>query len=416
MGFKKWVIDFLGGQMVDENGTAFDAVVNKRQIANLAYKELSINICINLIANALSQCTCRTYENGVEVKGQDYYVLNVRPNRNENSGTFWHKAVEKMVYDGEALIVNVKGNLYVADSYAVNEYPLLENSYDCVTIGNLTLNKKFRQDEVIILRLNNNNIKKLIDSLYSSYEEMLDLCIEKYRIDNQQKYILELDNVKAGDKMFNDRFKDVLQGQLQDFLDNQNTVLPLFKGQTLTDVSKSGGATSNDFQGLIDNLFKTVAQAFNIPLNLLTAKSDNITRDIKQFLVLTIEPIASMISDELSAKLYDGYEGFKNNNYVKVDTSEISHIDVLELSTAIDKLISSGAFSINELRAITGFNPIDEEFADKHFITKNYALADSMLKKPDVQLEPEPQTEPDVQPEPEPSEPDGQNEGGEEDE
>lgn len=422
MSLKSWIVDFLGGTMIDKEGVVLDTVYDKRQMASLAYKELAISICINLIANALSQCTCRTYENGVEVKGQDYYVLNVRPNRNENSGTFWHKAVEKMIYNGECLIVNVKGNLYVADSYAVNEYPLLENSYDCVTVGNLTLNKKFRQDEVIILRLNNNNIKKLIDSLYSSYEEMLDLCIEKYRIDNQQKYILELDNVKAGDKMFNDRFKDVLQGQLNDFLANQNTVLPLFKGQTLTNVSKSGGASSNDFQGLIDNLFKTVAQAFNIPLNLLYAKSDNITRDIKQFLVLTIEPIASMISDELSAKLYDGYNGFITNSYVKVDTSDISHVDILEMANAIDKLVSSGAFTINELRTITGFNRIDEEFANKHFMTKNYCLADDMLNNLDDDEiigeipELEPQTEPDVQPEPEPSEPDVQNEGGEEDE
>ena len=423
MSLKSWIVDFLGGTMIDKEGVVLDTVYDKRQMASLAYKELAISICINLIANALSQCTFRTYEKGVEVFNQNHYILNIRPNNNYSSGTFWHKAVEKMIYNGECLIVNVKGNLYVADSYAVNEYPLLGNSYDCVSIEILTLNKKFRQDEVIVLKLNNNNIKKLIDSLYSSYEEMLDLCIEKYRIDNQQKYILELDNVKAGDKMFNDRFKDVLQGQLNDFLANQNTVLPLFKGQTLTNVSKSGGASSNDFQGLIDNLFKTVAQAFNIPLNLLYAKSDNITRDIKQFLVLTIEPIASMKSDELSAKLYDGYNGFITNSYVKVDTSDISHVDILEMANAIDKLVSSGAFTINELRTITGFNRIDEEFADKHFMTKNYCLADDMLNNLDddeiigeiPELE-SIESEPDVQPEPEPSESDVQNEGGEEDE
>ena len=383
MGLKSWIVDLLGGKIVDTDGNPIDAVVSKRELANIAYKELAINICINLIANAISQCTCRTYEKGVEVFNQSHYILNVRPNNNESSGAFWHKAMEKMIYNGECLIVNVKGNLYVADSYTTNEYPLLENSYESITINNLTLNKRFYQDEVILLKLNNNNIKKLIDGLYVSYEEMLDLCIQKYQLDNQEKYVLELDNVKAGDKFFNDRFKDMLQGQLNDFLGSQNAVLPLFKGQTLTNVSKTGSASSNDFQALIDSLFKTVAQAFNIPLNLLYAKSDNITRDIKQFLVLTVEPIASMISDELSAKLYDGYNGFINNNYVKVDTSEISHVDILEMANAIDKLVSSGAFTINELRHITGFNKINEEFADKHFMTKNYCLADDMLSNLD---------------------------------
>ena len=238
----------------------------------------------------------------------------------------------------------------------------------------------FRQDEVILLRLNNINIKRLIDSLYNSYEEMLELCIEKYRIDNQQKYVLELDNVKVGDRMFNDKFKEVMQGQLQDFLENQNAVLPLFKGQTLNDISKTGGTTSNDFQGLIENLFKTVAQAFNIPLNLLFGKSENITRDTKQFLVLTIEPIASMISEELSAKLYDGYEGFINKSYVRLDTSDIRHVDILEMANAVDKVLSSGILSINEIRETIGYNVIEEEYANKHWMTKNYSLAEDMLK------------------------------------
>lgn len=388
-GFKEFVVNFLGGTMVDSDGNPIGTVASQQELANLAYKELAISICINLIANAISQCTARTYEKGVEVLGQNHYILNIRPNINESSSILWHKAVEKMVYDGEALIVNVKGCLYVADSYTTNEFPILGNSYENVRIGTLSLNKVFRQDEVILLRLSNTNIKRLIDSLYNSYEEMLELCIEKYRIDNQQKYVLELDNVKTGDPQFNKKFKEVMQGQLQDFLENQNAVLPLFKGQTLNDISKSGGTTSNDFQGLIENLFKTVAQAFNIPLNLLFGKTDNITRETKQFLVLTIEPIASMISEELSAKLYDGYDGFINKNYVRLDTSDIRHVDILEMANAVDKVLSSGILSINEIRETIGYNIIEEEYANKHWMTKNYSLAEDMLKP----ALPEPQKE-----------------------
>lgn len=378
MSIKTSFKSFLKG-FLEEEITNPDAVIGKEEVARLAYKELAISTCINLIANAISQCTARTYENNTEVFGQSHYILNVRPNINESSTMLWHKAVEKMVNNGEAIIVNLNGSLYVADSYIVNEYPIKGHIYEGVVIGNLSLNKKFRQDEVIVLRLNNVNVKRLIDGLYSSYEEMLNLCTEKYKQDNQQKYILELDNVKVGDKMFNDKYREAMQEQLGDFLNNQNAVLPLFKGQTLTDVSKTSSASSNDFQSLIENLFRTVAQAFNIPVDLLFGKTDNIDKVTKQFLTFTIEPIASMISEELSSKLYDGFIGFQKGNYVRIDTSDIQHINVLELATAIDKLISSGAFSINELRAMTGFNELDEEFADKHWMTKNYSLAEDML-------------------------------------
>lgn len=382
MGIKTSFKSFLKG-FLEEEITSADAVIGKKEIANLAYKELAISTCINLIANAISQCTARTYENNTEVFGQSHYILNVRPNINESSTMLWHKAVEKMVNNGEAIIVNISGNLYVADSYIVNEYPIKGHIYESVVIGNLQLNKKFRQDEVIVLRLNNVNIKRLIDGLYNSYEEMLNLCTEKYKQDNQQKYVLELDNVKVGDKMFNDKYREAMQEQLGDFLNNQNAVLPLFKGQTLTDVSKTSSASSNDFQSLIENLFRTVAQAFNIPVDLLFGKTDNIDKVTKQFLTFTIEPIASMISEELSAKLYDGFIGFQKGDYVRIDTSDIQHISILEMATAIDKLISSGAFTINEVRALTGYNKVNEEYGDVHFITKNYSTMDAMLNPVD---------------------------------
>lgn len=372
--FKSFLKGFL-----DEEMTSQSAVIGKKELTNLAYKELAISTCINLIANAISQCTARTYENNIEIFGQEHYILNVRPNINESSTMLWHKAIEKMVHNGEAIIVNINGCLFVADSYVVNEYPIKGNIYESVVIGNLSLNKKFNQGEVIVLKLNNTNIKRLIDGLYSSYEEMLNLCTEKYKQDNQQKYVLELDNLKVGDKGFNDKYREAMQEQLGEFLNSQNAVLPLFKGQTLTDVSKTSSASSNDFQSLIENLFKTVAQSFNIPLDLLFGKTDNIEKVTKQFLTFTIEPIASMISEELSAKLYDGFVGFQKGNYVRLDTSDIQHISILEMATAIDKLISSGAYTINEVRALTGYNKINEEFGDKHFITKNYSTMDDML-------------------------------------
>lgn len=409
--FKEWVINFLEAPLLDENGVPFETVEVTRQMSSLAYKELGINMCVNLIANSISQCTCRTYENKEEMFGQNYYILNVRPNINENSSMFWHKAIEHLIYQGECLIVNVKGCLYVAESYNVNEFPIKGNIFEGVTIGNLQLNKKFKQDEVIYLKLNNTNIKRVIDNLYNSYDEMLNLCIEKYEIDNQQKYTLELDNVKVGDKLFNEKFGDIIQEQLYKFLNNNNTVLPLYKGQQLTNVSKQGTVSSNDFQSLIENLFKTIAQAFGIPLNLLYGKSDNITRDIKQFLTLTIEPIASMISEELSDKLYNGFEGFVNNNYVKLDTSDIRHIDILEMASAIDKILASGVCSINELRDIVGFNELDEEWADKHWMTKNYALAESMLNPPKEEYDNNEVLDNEVV-----NEPSETDEGGEEDE
>jgi hypothetical protein len=78
-----------------------------------------------------------------------------------------------------------------------------------------------------------------------------------------------------------------------------------------------------------------------------------------------------MISEEINRKR-NGYAGFANGNYLKIDSKSIKHIDLLSVSTAIDKLISSGAFCINDIRKLVGEEPINEAWAKQHYITKNY--------------------------------------------
>ena len=65
---------------------------------------------------------------------------------------------------------------------------------------------------------------------------------------------------------------------------------------------------------------------------------------------------------------------------MRLDTSDIRHVDILEMANAVDKVLSSGILSINEIRETIGYNVIEEEYANKHWMTKNYSLAEDMLK------------------------------------
>ena len=47
---------------------------------------------------------------------------------------------------------------------------------------------------------------------------------------------------------------------------------------------------------------------------------------------------------------------------------------------SIDKLISSGVECVNDVRALLGQPLINEDWAWKHFITKNYAEIEKVLK------------------------------------
>ena len=52
----------------------------------------------------------------------------------------------------------------------------------------------------------------------------------------------------------------------------------------------------------------------------------------------------------------------------------------MAVATAIDKLISSGVFTINDIREVMGQPPIDAEWANTNFMTKNYATLEELMK------------------------------------
>ena len=377
MSIKTWFMDFLGNAKNDK-GEIIESVIEEK-VQEIYYKELAIQTAITLIANAIAKCEIKVYEKNREVKNETYYTLNISPNKNENSSQLWHKSIEKMIYDNESIIIEVGNSLYCASSYSVEEYPILGNLYKGVVIGNLQLNKTFKSEEVFRLKLNNAHIKKLIDGLYEQYGELMSYAAKNYKKSNGTKYKLILDQVKASDEKFQETYREVVQKQLKDFIENDNAVYPQYKGYDLQDVSSTANKDSSDFRNLRKEMFEIVAQAFQIPVSLMLGNITNMNEITKTFLTFCIDPIADMISEEITRKTSGNYDNWVKGNYIKVDTSTINHIDILDVAEKADKLIASGTCCIDEVREIIGFDKLGTEFSQKHFITKNYDTVENRL-------------------------------------
>ena len=377
MSIKTWFMDFLGNAK-NNKGEIIESVIEEK-VQEIYYKELAIQTAITLIANAIAKCEIKIYEKNREVKNKTYYTLNVSPNKNENSSQLWHKAIEKMVYDNESIIVEVGDGLYCADSYSVEEYPIIGNLYKGVAIGNLQLNKTFKSEGVFRLQLNNAHIKKLIDGLYEQYGQLMSYAAKNYKKSNGTKYKLVLDQVKASDEKFQETYREVVQKQLKDFVENENAVYLQYKGYDLQDVSPTTNKDSSDFRNLRKEMFEIVAQAFQIPVSIMLGNITNMNEIVKIFLTFCIDPIADMISEEITRKTSGNYDNWVKGNYIKVDTSTINHIDILDVAEKADKLIASGTCCIDEVREIIGFDKLSTEFSQKHFITKNYDTVENRL-------------------------------------
>lgn len=355
--------------------------VTAQMMEQVAFKELALHIAISYIANTLSKCEFKTFEGNEEKKGLLYYRLNVSPNPNQNASQFINQLIENYFYNGEALVVMHNDMLYCADSFDVDDTnPLKEYIYYNVSFNGQQLKKKYRASEVFHYKLDNQNVKNLIDLLYTQYGEIIALALQTFKATNGRKYKLLLENYKAGDPAFVQVFENVIKTQLKTFIENDNSVYPQFKGTDLQEFeNKAGRANTTDIIAMRKEIFETTAQAFKIPLTMMYGNITNINEVVKVYLSFCIDPIADMLSEETTRKKYS-MEEWERGSYVEVDTSCINYVDILEVADKADKAIASGLASIDDLRPRVRLKPLDTDFSTSHFITKNYELAENMLK------------------------------------
>lgn len=352
--------------------------VTQKLLEQIAFKELALHIAISYIANTMSKCEIKTFENGVEVKDKLYYMLNVSPNPNQNSSQFINKFVEKYFYDGHSLIIPKNDGLYCADSFDIEDSnPLKENIFFNLGFNSYTLPGEHRAKDVFYMKLDNKNVKAIVDSLYMHYGEVISTALAAYKRTNGTKYKLLLEQYRAGDAVFEKLYNDVIQKQLKTFIENDNAVYPQYKGLDLQEFSSKTPHKTDDIVAMRKEIFETTAQAFKIPLSMMYGNITNMNEIVKVYLSFCIDPLADMVSEEFTRK-YHGFTGWKNGNYIKVDTSSINHVDILEVANEVYNLVGAG-FSLDELRDRLDKQKLNTEFSRTHFLSKNFVPAEDML-------------------------------------
>ncbi|MCT8978661.1 phage portal protein [Clostridium sp. CX1] len=372
MKFLDWVKDFFG---VDQSTVYLNQQAIATQETQLAIETFAISSAVNLISSAVSKCEFKTYLNGKELKGDEYYLWNVEPNKNQNSSQFIQELVSKLLYNNECLVIEVNGQLIVADSFYQNEYATLENSFVNVAKGTMSFNKTFRMSEVLYFKLGNDDIRVLLSNLLKGYNSLLNMAIGKYRRSGGRKGILDIDSTATGNPEYQKRFDDLMNNRFKKYFEAENAVLPLHKGFNYEEQNGEGSKKSTsemvDISSITKEAFERVAQAFRMPPALLRGDIADIGKLTDNFLTFCIDPIVDMISEEANRKRF-GKNAFLKGSYLKVDTTCIKHSDIFSISEAFDKLVASGGYSIDELRIKVGDTPLNMPWSRKHWMTKNY--------------------------------------------
>lgn len=351
-------------------------------------RETAFHACVNLIANCISKCELKTYKNGKNEKSAEWYRWNVQPNPNMNATEFWQKLVHRLYEDNEALIIpRPNGDLYVADQFVCdNTQAFNPHTYSSILIDGYSYPPVLYEDQVFYFTLHDCNIKLLLDSVTTLYGKLIASFLNNYTKGSGSRGVLSIDQIAESEDEFDDNMNQLLNEDFKKFYNEQNAVLPLFSGYTYNELSHdvSPGFDTRDFNGQIKDIFELYAMAFGIPKVLITGDVQDTSKAVDNLLTFALDPVLEMISDELNRKLFDR-ERYLTGTYVQWRTNTIRHIDIMDAANSVEKLISSGFCSIDDLRELNGLDRLNTPWSMQYFMTKNFSTVEEVLKSLDIE-------------------------------
>jgi len=348
----------------------------------LAIEEFAIWMAISLIAGTIAKCEFKTFINGKENKGDEYYLWNIEPNANQNKYEFIQELVAKFLFKNECLVVGVSDQLIIADSFNRKRYAIYPDIFSDVSRYDFNFERNFSAQDTMYFASNYQDIRMLLSRLFSGYSDLLDMAVKKYKSNGGRKGILRIDKTASGDKEFQSKIDDLFLNRFKSYFENQNAVVHLPKGFEYNEIPGEGSKKSTsditDISGITMEAMTRVAQAFRIPSALLQGDIAGTYDVVSDFITFCIEAHTGMIETEINRKRY-GKKAYTSGTCLKIDTTKIRSVDIFKIGASASQLVSSALYSPDEMRKKIGEQPINKWWSQQYYMTKNFGEINTII-------------------------------------
>lgn len=381
------ILDKIFKNSNGEYVSIFDVIFGKGDTENYIYT-LAEAHAIDLIARTIAKCEIQTFEmkdkKVQESKGDLYWTLNIQPNYIETGTKFIYKLVTKLLTEKTALILvnkTPKTNLlYVADSYNCNNKILTGKTFSNITIeddeGNsINVNKTYTIENTIYYSLKNSELKTASESFRNNTAKLLKASQKSFIRANTSKWRLKtpgqqpkMIDAETNQPVSYEKYKEkITEGLTSD----DEAIVMLSDLFNLENLNQNNSKNLTDFENVFKKIGDTVAQEWDIPLDIFYGSKTEKSTGTDDFITMGVDLYFELLEDGFNASLV-GKKDYLKGEYVKFNRLNINHKDLIDKASGWDKLISNG-FSFNQLCKLLGLPTINEDWADEHYITKNYA-------------------------------------------
>lgn len=300
------------------------------------------------------------------------HKLNVKPNDNENKSDFWNKVIDRMLFDGECLVVIINQNFYVADSFTVDNSELRQRVYSGVVIGDLQVVEDFKSSEVFHFINVNDKLKRFLNDLDDSYAKLFKRLIEVHMRNNQIRIYANFAQTKK-DSDTQQKFVKFLKGAEDKIRNDSVAMIPTQDDWQLSENAQSYESRSIKEVGDLENMYvRQVANILQVPPLLFSGDLADVSQHKDSYIKDCIRPLMEIIATEINAK-YFKYEDYINGDIVKVNAVHALFNSEFEMGNATEKMIGSGVWTIDMILQAMGKEPENSVVTTQRYLTKNIA-------------------------------------------
>lgn len=349
-------------------GTDFDF---QDASARAYLKRVALDAGVNFIARRFAQAKFKRKVKGKIKSDHDDALrrLNLRPNKNETATQFWEHVMHELIYEGECLIVvNDDKELLVADSFVHTRFANYDDTFKGVCVRNYMFERTFNMSNVIYLNYQNTRLESYTNSLFADYGRMLGRMVDIQMRNNQIRGTLKANLTQGTQMEKQDQLKNFLGKIFESFKQKDVAIVPLTNGFEYTEIGGTKSNTQQQFDQiklLRKDAIATVADILGIPENLLVDTQADSSQAEDSFNKGTLAFFYQLVLDEVNSKLSTS----DDDVFIIVGKNERNPFSLAE---PIDKLVSSGVMTRNEIRELLGLEKASDSDLDQFYITKNY--------------------------------------------
>ena len=246
--------------------------------------------------------------------------------------------------------------------YIVNVIDELCDDYimPCVKAGAVYENKYLNTSLVKY----SNVAKKILKISENAYKSA---NVNKWRLKNQGAQPT-LRDAETGEEI---SYKDYIEKITEGLLDEDESILLLSEVFDLFLLNKDKNKDLTDRTAIVKEIGDKQAMAYNIPLDVFYGTKTEKSNGNNDLITFGCEPCMKTIEDTINGGLIEEKDYLKGER-VTFNRFCMQHLDITTLGTSLDKLTAIG-FSFNQICRMLNLPEVDEDWANEHHVTKNYA-------------------------------------------